>query len=54
MTKIRKIDANHIRRQNRELGKQLPVTDLTNFSHGEERSSAMRDGFYMRRSHSLI
>ena len=34
--------------------KQLRVTELTNFSHGEERSSPMRDGFYTRRYRSHI
>lgn len=54
MTKMRKIEAKNIRRQNREFTRQLSVTDLTDFSHGEERSSPMRDGFYTRRHHSLI
>ena len=34
--------------------KQLSVAELTNFSHGEERSSSMRDGFYTRRYRSHI
>ena len=34
--------------------KQLSVTELTNFSHGEERSGSMRDGFYTRRYRSHI
>lgn len=32
--------------------KQLSVTELTNFSHGEERRSSMRDGFYTHRYRS--
>ena len=52
MTKRNKIAEHDVQQQKRAV-KQLSSTELTNFSHGEERSSAMRDGFYSRRFRSL-
>lgn len=37
----------------RGFATQLSVSDLTDFSHGEERRNVMRKGFYTRRHYSL-
>lgn len=53
MTKSNKIAVQDRQRQRKATPKQLSSADLTNFSHGEERSIAMRRGFYSRRWRSF-
>ena len=52
MLKRREIVERDLQKQNKVV-KQLDSTDLVKFSHGEERSTSMRDGFYSRRSRVL-
>lgn len=54
MKNLRMIEERKNIQYQRENVKQLSVTELTNFSHGEERSSSMRDGFYTHRYRSLL
>ncbi len=52
MNRNKNIEEN--RHPKREAVNQLTVSDLTDLLHGENRKNVMRNGFYTRRSYSLI
>ena len=54
MNDLRVIEEREYSQYRKENIRQLSTTQLTNFSHGEERKSSMRDGFYTRRYRSLL
>ena len=53
MMKRRNIAQRDLQQQTNQT-KQLSSTDLTQFAHGEERNTPMREGFYFRHRRPLL